>query len=164
MFPEVPFPPEPVRTRWGSVLNAIEFYAKYFDCFVKFINELNSKDSSAIQTLQEMISKHESKLKCDIAYIYANYTCLSKLIKQLESQDMLLFDSLDLLMSAFEEIKHLKGAESQRIHEKFKYVLNKNNGLKQMQQISCILTSGNQNIDLDLSPQEIAAFKRTPIT
>src|SRR3978361_1849792 len=29
-LPEVPLPPEPVVTRWGTWLNAAIFYAKYF--------------------------------------------------------------------------------------------------------------------------------------
>jgi len=40
-MPDVPLPPEPVITRWGTWLNATMFYADNFETFKNVIENLD---------------------------------------------------------------------------------------------------------------------------
>jgi hypothetical protein len=166
-FPTTPTPPEPVRTRWGLWINAIEYYVKYFNNFVSFIEELNPEESIHISEVQKLVQS--SSLECDLAFINTNFNCLAVVIKKLESNDMLLIDSLDSVETVFTELKKSKGNSSQMAFEKLKYVFNKNSGLKKISKISKIingktLTEEESELELNLSPEEISAFKYAPIT
>jgi hypothetical protein len=96
-LPSIPLPPQPVKTRWGSWLNAVEYYAKYYQSFIEFVNSLNPEDSVHIKEAQK-ISLNAS-LTCDLAYFNANFQSLVTVIKKLDSNDIMLFESLNLVQS-----------------------------------------------------------------
>jgi hypothetical protein len=59
MFPSISTPPEPVRTQWGLWINAIEYYTKYFNNFVSFIEKLYPEES--VHTLEvQKLAKNPS--------------------------------------------------------------------------------------------------------
>ena len=165
LFPKLSLPPEPVRTRWGQWIDSIPWYGTHLEQFSHFLFKLDSNDSKAIKTAQELISNQKSKLICDLSYINANFNCLSKLIKQLETQEMLLFDSLNLIDSTLKEMTETNGAISEKILQKFKFVLNKNKGLKRILDINTIITGTQiESIENNLTPEEMSVFKWAPIT
>ena len=47
--PEVPLPPQPCITRWGTWLEACFYYAEHFEVFQTFIPLLVSEESEAIK-------------------------------------------------------------------------------------------------------------------
>ncbi len=165
MFPETPLLPQPVRTRWGSWQNAAEYYSRNFEKCCEFVSKLDSRDSCAIESFQKLVTTHKSSLRNDLTYISANFSRLSILLKQLEAEEILLFDSLSLIDSAIEELEQSKGTVSKVALNKFNYVLNKNIGLKQIRAINDAI-NGKQPKDLSpsLTPEEIASFKYAPIT
>jgi hypothetical protein len=50
----------------------------------------------------------KSSLECDLAFTPANFNCLAVLIKNLDSNNILLIDSLDLVESVFTDLKKIK--------------------------------------------------------
>lgn len=167
MFPQLTLPPEPVRTRWGQWINSIEWYTKHFVNFCEFVSELESKESVAIENAKTLISTKKSSLVCDMTYLNANFSSLPQLIKKLEADGTLLFESFQLLESAFKEIKQLKGKYSAKINEKLDYILKDNPGYAKMKAINAIISGDNIDLDkfgINLSSAEIAAFKWSPIT
>ena len=80
-------------------------------------------------------------LTCDLTYINANFNCLATVIKKLETNDMLLFDSLDLVKSVYVELEKSKGPSSQSAFKKLKLVLNKNSGFEKVLKISNIINA-----------------------
>jgi hypothetical protein len=155
---DIPLPPQPVKTRWGSWLNAVEYYAKYYASFRDFVNLLDSEESVSIVELKDLF--RESSIESDRAYICANFNCLAKVIKKLETEDMLLLNSLDLVQSVLNQLQKSKGKPSELALEKFVNVL-----YKIIKSINDVLNGvpGIQ-LELNLSPEEIASFKFSPIT
>ena len=49
--PDVPLPPEPIITRWGTWLEAVIYYARYFHIFENFIPKLNAEHAHAISVI-----------------------------------------------------------------------------------------------------------------
>jgi hypothetical protein len=162
-FPLIPLPPQPVKTRWGSWLNAVEYYAKYYQSFIEFVNSLNPEDSVHIKEAQK-ISLNAS-LACDLAYINANFQSLVTVIKKLESNDIMLFESLYLVQSVYDDLKQCIGKAGKNAFGKIKYVLDKNNGYKRLKLISDIINGKNDiQLDINLTSEQISAFKFAPIT
>lgn len=105
MFPEIPLPPEPVRTRQGLWLKSVEYYTKYFTSFCDFVKKLDANESKAIEDTQNLIIEFESSLICDLTYIKANFNCLIEMITKLETNGMLLFNSLNLIDSTLSQMR-----------------------------------------------------------
>jgi hypothetical protein len=165
MFPEIPLPPEPVRTRWGLWLKSVEYYTKYFTSFGDFVKKLDANESKAIEDTQNLIKKFESSLTCDLTYIKANFNCLIEIITKLETNGMLLFNSLNLIDSTLSQMRESHGIAAEKVLNKFNNVLTKNSGFNKIKAISDVINgSKNSVLNLELTPEEIASFKFAPIT
>ncbi len=44
-------------TRWGSWLNAVEYYARYYASFRDFVNLLDSEESISIEELKDLFGE-----------------------------------------------------------------------------------------------------------
>lgn len=66
--------PNPVITRWGTLLEATACYVETFETVVFGINERDGHDASSIAVLQNMFydSNEFKVLKTDLANSYAN--------------------------------------------------------------------------------------------
>lgn len=80
MLPDVPLPPEPVVTRWGTWLEAVEYYNCYFSDIKAVINGLPIDESVAVTKAQAVLSVNS--LPGDLAYLCANFTFLADSIKK----------------------------------------------------------------------------------
>lgn len=47
--PDIPMPPQPVLTRWGTWLEAANYYCENYDVLKNIINKLDENDASSIQ-------------------------------------------------------------------------------------------------------------------
>ncbi|KAJ4445918.1 hypothetical protein ANN_12604 [Periplaneta americana] len=50
MYPEIPLPPKPILTRWGTWLEAVEYYAEHIDSINNVLLALDSEDAVSIDT------------------------------------------------------------------------------------------------------------------
>ncbi|XP_077525696.1 uncharacterized protein LOC144137628 [Haemaphysalis longicornis] len=82
MLPDVPLPPEPVVTRWGTWLEAVEYYNCYFSDIKAVINGLPTDESVAVTKAQAVLSVNS--LPGDLAYLCANFTLLADISKNLK--------------------------------------------------------------------------------
>ena len=154
--PNVPLPPEPVLTRWGTWLSAVEYYSKHFDSVQKVVNLFNAEEAASIKTAQEIFAK--DSVRCDIAFIKANFCFLCKEILYLETKSLRLADSLRCIESVEEKLNLVSGPIGSAVFKKLRFVLDKNSGLNTIKQLSAIINFAN------LSPNDIAAYRFAPIT
>lgn len=54
--PNIPLPPEPILTRWGTWLEASEYHAHYFHIFEEFLPGLDPNDAEAIAVIHFIIN------------------------------------------------------------------------------------------------------------
>lgn len=162
MHSEIPLPPEPLHTRWGLWLHAIKYYYLYFEQFSDVVQKLDPEESAFIEEVQELINS--SNIKNEIAFIYCNFYCICDAITKLETSGLSLSDSLEIIDSVYRKLESI-GDSGEKVFTKLKYVLNKNKGLERIRKIYQILNGNcDHNLDIDLSPQQIASFKWCPIT
>lgn len=60
-------------------------------------------------------------------------------------------------------MQDVKGSFGQRLNDKLDYLIDKNNGSKELKLINMIIKS-EQNISVNLTAEEISNFKYAPIT
>lgn len=155
MYPEIPLPPEPITTRWGTWIKAAEYYSDYLFELVEVFRALDD-DSEAIKTAKETIEKPE--LVTELTTIKSNYVCLADIITKLESSTLTLFESLALVNEA--ETK-LATTPNEKIKKKFADVLKKNTGLHALSAISRGDTAARSKFDYlsKMSPTDLSCFK-----
>lgn len=160
----IPLPPEPVVTRWGTWLQACEYYADHYEEVKSVIVGLDEADAESIKKAK--ISFASTDVHRHLAFIKANFMCVAKGIIVLETKGLDLKAYLDVVEGVCLSMRSL---ESQEYAEKFDRILARNPGFNSIKQIKEGLYVGEQNPDLDeyvanLSPSEMAMFKFAVVT
>ncbi|KAJ4444320.1 hypothetical protein ANN_06112 [Periplaneta americana] len=88
----ISLPPQPVLTRWGMWLNAVNYYAEHYGKIMEVIDALDSTDSSAVAAVKSLPSE---QLLEDILFIDSNFKIVSKSIILLESSKLQLSEALN---------------------------------------------------------------------
>ena len=163
VLPFTPLPPEPVKTRWGTWLRGVRYFAQNYDMFCQVIQKLNPEDSAFIEEMQELIAK--PNLKNEITFIFANFDCIQESITKLNSNKLSLNESVSIVQSVRNQLESNNSPSVQDIIQKMRNIFTKNDGLKSLTSINQIL-NGETDIEYysNLSPSEMTAFKWCPIT
>ncbi|KAJ4438576.1 hypothetical protein ANN_14523 [Periplaneta americana] len=91
IVPGIPLPPQPVLSRWGTWLDAVNYYAEHYSKIMEVNDALNSTDSSAVAAIKSLPSE---QLLEDILFIDSNFKIVSKSIILLESSKLQLSEAL----------------------------------------------------------------------
>jgi hypothetical protein len=162
--PNIPFPPQPVLTRWGTWLEATYYYSMHFNVFETIVNDLNPEDAVAIEKTQKVLKTPH--LKNDLTFIEANFRCISTLIKKLEKTDVEMIDSLLEFESVTESLNKLKSKLGKIVSTKVQFLKNKNVGFRLLLEIGKLIR-GDKIINSKLEiyePHQLACYKYAPVT
>ncbi|OXA64048.1 CGG triplet repeat-binding protein 1 [Folsomia candida] len=160
--PDLPLPPNPVITRWGTWLKATEFYAQHFN-EMKDIIETIKNDAASVNTLKTMIQSHD--LPRNLAFISLNYTFLAEKLTELQEHGGSLHQTLQYLDEIENKLLKVNGNIGKAVIEKFRTVIGKNPDLEKLKQISSILEGeSDEELPAELNPAEVAAFNYAPLT
>lgn len=104
---KLPLPPVPVKTRWGTWLQAVDYHIENYDIVKDFI--LNYKlgkesDSAAFCRLKHMLLTDSEELEKEFMNV-RKYTSLSAIITSLEKEGASLNEQLSLLQTAESLVK-----------------------------------------------------------
>lgn len=160
-LPDVPLPPEPVLTRWGSWLDAAIYYANNFESFKHVVFQFPESVGMSVKDCQTVLKNKE--LENNLTFIKAHYSFVSHAIKSLEKQELSLSESVKIINDFKDAISKVPGRIGQEVKLKSDVVFLKNEGFSTLSKISTILNGGNVS-DLDMDPASIAKFKYAPIT
>lgn len=58
---DIPMPPQPILTRWGTWLVAINYYCENYEVVKNIINKLGENDASHVQKIKEMFNNPHLK-------------------------------------------------------------------------------------------------------
>ena len=81
-FNEIGTPPQPVLTRWGTWLNAAEYYAKNL---VKVREIVNAFEGDGIRVSNAKAAVNDSNVAKLLAEVHRDYQVLPKMIQKIES-------------------------------------------------------------------------------
>jgi hypothetical protein len=164
LYPDLNLPPEPILTRWGTWLEAALYYCENFEKIKNIISNLNTETATAIDKANNLMENNN--LKNNLTYISANFGFLIHTIKQLETRNMPLSESLCIVEESQKKLEKCQGRIGNVVREKCKYVIEKNHGLKNLKIIKDILQGLNPTelLDVELTPLDVVNMKYAIIT
>jgi len=163
--PGINLPPQPIITRWGTWINAASYYCEHFVEVKKVIQLLNSNDAISIEQAQHLLS--DSSMETNLAFIHSNYGFIPAEITKLETQHVPLIEALSIVKNVETKIEKITGQNGILINQKFKTILQKNEGYQIIFRISKILSGEIQSMEglpEDLTNNDLIYFKYAPIT
>ncbi|KAJ4442874.1 hypothetical protein ANN_04467, partial [Periplaneta americana] len=102
MYPEIPLPPKPILTRWGTWLEAVEYYAEHIDPINNVLLALDSEDAVSIDTAKTVTC--DISVKNDLAHIQHTFSCIIKTLKSLQNRHLSLSESFEIINSTVEQL------------------------------------------------------------
>lgn len=154
----LPLPPKPVITRWGTWVSAVLYSSKNYEILKEVLNRID-ESSIAINKCKEVI--RSNSFKTDLAYIATNFGFLPDSIDCLQKQNMLLVDTFDLLQNVENQLIKVNENKGKEVLNKFQTVLGNNPDLDVLKAIAKI--HNGESVEVNYTPEEIAAFKYAPI-
>ncbi|KAJ4430000.1 hypothetical protein ANN_22204 [Periplaneta americana] len=163
MYPEIPLPPKPILTRWGTWLEAVEYYAEHIDSFNNVLLALNSEDAVSIDTAKTVTC--DISVKNDLAHIQHTFSCIIKTLKSLQNRHLSLSESFEIINSTVEQLNRGRGKVADAVRAKVDTVLSKNPGYEELQKVVAVMSGESTvKINLDLSPADIVKLNYVPVT
>lgn len=129
-YKDVPVPPRPVLTRWGTWVEAGLYYDRYFDAVHDMVNRLKDSDAAAIPKAKSLLDN--PKLAHQLKWLANNLGFLPLIIKQMEEEGLTVQESIGLLDEAREKVfnlevqTELEAKWAERLKAKFESVVDKN--------------------------------------
>jgi hypothetical protein len=160
---DIPLPPVPVLTRWGTWVNAALYYADYLTKYKKNIERLAMDDAQSIRKVLNIIE--DGTVVNDLTFISTHLAFLVIVIKKLETQNMTLHESFSIIDETKEKINSIPGPKGATLTTKLNELSNKNKGLEILQKINAVLSGENVQLeDVYQDPKIISCFKYAPTT
>lgn len=85
-FPNLPLPPKPVITRFGTWLEAADYYCANFDAVRSVVDSFDRNDSEAIKIAQETFASRETII--ELVYIKTNFSLITRALTQIQAQGL----------------------------------------------------------------------------
>lgn len=161
--PHVPLPPEPIVTRWGTWLAAIDYYWSNIEYVAKALDELNETDARCISSAKLIIRDPEIYGQLD--NIRANYGWIPNMILTFEKRNCPLRESIGRIDAAVAFLEGAAGVIAADMRIKFSELLQNNPGLQTLRDLDALHTGDtNQTIHgYSFSPRQISAFRYSPV-
>lgn len=121
-FPNLPLPPKPITTRWGTWLEAVSYYSDNFNEFKTVVMGLKD-DAECVSEAKALVQKN--KLIADLAFIKSNLCFIAQNITKLQDPKLSLDQSFRILDATIEKIESCTGPIAAKIIEKTNYVFSK---------------------------------------
>lgn len=162
--PNLALPPKPVITRWGTWLQAVDYYAEYFDEVKLVVDALDSNEAVSVAEVQNNFSNTD--VRNQLTYIKANFSNVPKAIQQLECRTLTAPESWTIFCNAVQSLPN-----TEVVQEKLKSVLDRNRGLQCLVPILLIIDPSCSPLSIvsdqqapNLQPAALAAYKFAPLT
>ena len=167
LCPNLPLPPSPVITRWGTWIEAAMYYAKNLDAIRTVLHALD-EDAASIRQAKDLIEL--DTVKNNLIFIATNFESIPTIITSLESRTIELPESCRLLMKIKKVVKSIDGMKGESVRKKFEYVFGRNTGLHKLVQVVAMI-SGDDDLknvfgegsEIQCSPTDMY-LKFAPIT
>ena len=162
---DLPLPPSPCLTRWGTWLSAALYYAEHFEAIKETVGELDQRDAESISVLNEIFQN--PKLQTHLVFIKAHFTDIPVVLTKLQSRSL----TAPAAWRLFSDVLHpFFEIQLPKLQQKVRDVLQRNSGLLQLIPILQLLDPTCSTLELslgkapDLSVSALAAFNFAPLT
>lgn len=161
--PKLPLPPQPIVTRWGSWLTAVQYYASHFNEFKDIVNTFDKDETAAVRIACETME--DRNVFCDLTFISTHFGSLPLAITKLETRNLPLTEALNIFKTATSKLSNAPGENGLAIKSKCDKVILANTGLTTLNKIRNVLDgSQEEHFSDNMTPFDISCFKYAPVT
>lgn len=161
IYPELSLPPEPITTRWGTWLEAVNYYAINSENILNVLDNLKD-DAQSIKNAKEALRK--STTKTDLVFIASNYGFIANHIKKLQTSAISLNEQIKILNDTIKNIDNVPDCNAKyTVQNKIKQIVEKNRGLETLQNICGQLNGSKVTPTTEYNVSEVLAFKYAPM-
>jgi hypothetical protein len=114
--PNIPLPPQPIITRWGTWLSAVFYYSEHFETIKEILQDLDEEDASSIKITKALLQ--DDTIRADLVFITSNFSSIPETITKLESRNSPLVHSLKLFDKTIDGISAIEGPKGDVIRQK----------------------------------------------
>lgn len=157
--PDLPLPPKPVSTRWGTWIKSVCFIARNFERIKQVVDRLDPQEALAIKDAQELFSNPAARTQ--VAYVTANFANIPTIITALEERGLSLSDALRLFDQASDVIEAAEGEIAVAAKDKLRAVTEKNVALPVLRAIRAVATGEATHCPIE--PGMVAGFRYAPL-
>lgn len=161
-LPNLALPPEPILTRWGTWLKAVLFYAENFEAIKEVVGQFDSSEAIAINSSQ--LAFENPSIKQNIALIATHFSNIPDAIERLETKNLPLCKSLEILEKMIEQSNALPNSLSENVRGKLNAVLYKNPCLEGIKKVNAFINGTGQILPEEVSAEMAPNFKFCPVT
>ncbi|KAK4886591.1 hypothetical protein RN001_002862 [Aquatica leii] len=112
---DVALPPQPILTRSGSWVEAALYYCEHYAEFKEIVNDFDPSCAQSVADCQSALKNYG--LSSQLSYIKSHFSDIPDIIKKLETQNLLLTESLGLIENFQKTIDANKGDACKKIHK-----------------------------------------------
>lgn len=95
MYPDLPLPPQPVITRWGTWLQAVSYYSIHFENISNVLNRLDSSEALSIAHAKNVMRNEH--ILSEIHFIHDNFSIIENALTKLQKNNLTLSKTLEIL-------------------------------------------------------------------
>ncbi|CAL8076763.1 unnamed protein product [Orchesella dallaii] len=163
LYPNLALPPEPIQIRWGTWLQAADFYASHFEEIRNVVSSLDASDAASIKSAQSLFEMRS--LRDELVCVTSNFSFIAKRITALEDRKLTLYDSVAVIESVEAALSNSSSTINKTVKGKLMDVLKKNPDFQKLSVIAKILNGeAVGSPSHNLSPAILASLKFCPIT
>lgn len=126
IYLDLNWPPEHIITRWGTWLEAVQYYCDHFDKIKNIISYFDTESAAAIKKTNYQLQNFD--LKNNLTYISENFSFMIRTIKQLETKNMSLIRSISIVEKSADNLEKTQGIMGEIVKKKFANIIEKNYG------------------------------------
>ncbi len=160
MYPDLPLPPQPVITRWGTWLDAVQYYVDHYEEIRDVVQNIDD-NSLAISKARALL--RDDSVIGEITQIGTSFSKISTAISTLQNTQRSMKDTLVIWN---ETVQSISATPFPSVQEKMNYVISKNCGLHIMEFINSNDISSLKEIPQfsdNVVPKQILAYKFAPL-
>nr|CAH7762359.1 unnamed protein product [Callosobruchus chinensis] len=161
-LPNLALLPEPILTRWETWLKAVLFYAENFEAIKEVVGQFDSSEAIAINSSQ--LAFENPSIKQNIALIATHFSNIPDAIERLETKNLPLCKSLEILEKIIEQSNALPNSLSEKVRGKLNAVLYKNPCLEGIKKVNAFINGTGQILPEEVSAEMAPNFKFCPVT
>ncbi|KAL7296899.1 hypothetical protein TKK_0003039 [Trichogramma kaykai] len=162
MAANLPLPPEPIITRWGTWIEAALFYHQNFEVVREIVMQFEDSDALSIPKCKAAFQN--ATIRKDLAIINTHFSYIPSSITKLETQNLPLHEALSIMKGAIVKNSQIPDY-LEKIKEKLTNVLNNNPGYSALCHIDDFThTENNVELPETVSPSIVPYFKFCPVT
>lgn len=162
---DLPLPPEPILTRWGTWIEAALFYAEHLNAVRSVLSKMDPHESASIQKAQDVIEN--SQLPSDLAFIAGELGFLPVFLKKIETAGLGLAEVFSFLHMAEVKINSIEGNIGTKLREKFSSVLKRNPDIDVLRAANDALQGSDEKksyFPSGMEPIDVANLKFAPVS